>query len=59
MINKPEKYELKLFLFFDYLTKYTLTGMFYIGRQRNQKNVGLSSDIKKFLLKALHFSVVN
>ena len=59
MLNKPDKHGLKLFSLRDYLTKYILNEMPYIGRQGNQKNVGSSSDAIKFLSTPLHFSEVN
>ena len=33
--------------------------MLYIGCQKNQRNVGLSSDVVKFLSTVLHFSGVD
>ena len=59
MVNKPDKYGLKLFLLCDCLAGYTLNGMRYIGLQGNQRNVGLSFKIVKFLSTLLHFSGVN
>ena len=59
MLNKLDKYWLKFFLLCDCLAGYSLTGMPYIGGQGNQRNVGLSSDVVKFLSTLLHFSGIN
>ena len=59
MLNKPDKYGLKLSLLCDCLAGYTFNCMPYIGRQGNQRNVGLLSDVVKFLSTLLHFSGVN
>ena len=59
MLNLPDKYGLKLFLLCYCLPGYTFNGMPCIGRQGNQRNVGLSCDVVKFLSTLLHFSGVN
>ena len=53
MPSKPDKYGMKLFLLCDCLTGYTFNGMPYIGRQGNQRNVGLSADVVKHLSQPL------
>ena len=55
MPSKPEKYGMKLFLLCDCLTGYTFNGKPYLGRQGNQRNVGLASDVK-ILSSPLYFS---
>ena len=55
MLNKLDKYGLKLFLLCNCLADYTFNGMPYIGRQENQRNVGLSSDVK--FLMTRHYCI--
>ena len=38
---------------------YTFNGKPYLGRQGNQRNVGLASDVVKILSSSLHFSGIN
>ena len=59
MPSKPDKYGTKLFLLYDCLTGYTFNGKPYLGRQGNQRNVGLASDVVKILSSPLHFSGIN
>ena len=59
MLNKLDKYGLKLFLLCNCLAGYTFHGMPYIGRPRNERNVGLSSDVVKFLSTLLRLSGIN
>ena len=59
MPSKPDKYEMKLFLLCDCLTGYTFNGKQYLGRQANQRNVGLASDVVKILSSPFHFSGIN
>ena len=59
MPSKPDKYGMKLFLLCDCLTGYTFNGKPYLGRQGNQRNVGLASDVVKILSSPLHFSGIN
>ena len=59
MPSKPDKYRMKLFLLCDCLTSYTFNGKPYLGRQGNQRNVGLASDVVKILSCPLHFSGIN
>ena len=59
MLNKLDKCGLKLSLLCDCLADYRFNGMPYIGRQGNQRDVGLSSDVVKFLSTLLHFSGIN
>ena len=49
MPKKPDKYGMKLLLMYDCLTGYTFNGKPYLGRQGNQRNVGLASDVVKIL----------
>ena len=59
MPSKADKYGMKLFLLCDCLTGYTFNGKPYLGRQGNQRNVGLASDVVKILSSPLHFSGIN
>ena len=59
MPSKPDKYGMKLFLLCDCLTGYTFNGKPYLGRQGNQRNFGLASDVVKILSSPLHFSGIN
>ena len=47
--SKPDKYGMKLFLLCDCLTGCTFNDMPYVGRQGNQRNVGLSADVVKHI----------
>ena len=56
---KPGKYGMKLFLMCDCLTGCTFNRKPYLGRQKNQRNVGLASDAVKILSSPLYFSGIN
>ena len=56
MPKKPDKHGMKLFLMCACLTGYTFNGKPYLGRQGNQRNVGLASDVVKILSSPLYFS---
>ena len=58
MPEKPEKYGMKLLLMCDCLTGYTFNGKPYLGRQGNQRNVGLASYVVKILSSPLYFSEI-
>ena len=59
MLSKLDKYGMNLFLLCGCVSGYTFNGIPYIGRQGQQRNVGLAADTVKTLYKPLYFSVVN
>ena len=59
MPKKPDKNGIKLFLMCDCVTGYTFNGKPYLGRQGNQRNVGLASNGVKILSSPLYFSGIN
>ena len=56
---KPGKCGMKLFLMCDCLTGCTFNRKPYLGRQKNQRNVGLASDAVKIFSRPLNFSGIN
>ena len=59
MPSKPDKYGMKLFLLCCCVAGYTFNGIPYIGRQGQQRNVGLAVNTVKTLCEPLYFSEVN
>ena len=54
-----DKCGMKLFLLCNCVSGYTFNGIPYIGRQGQQRKVGLAADIVKTLCEPLYFSGVN
>ena len=59
MPNKPDKYGMKLFLLCDCASGCTFNGMPYVGREGNERHVGLAEHVVKTLAEPLFNSGVN
>lgn len=59
MPSKPDKYGMKLFLMCDVETAYTFNGLPYVGREGNERCVGLAESVVTKLAEPLHKSGIN
>jgi hypothetical protein len=59
MPSKPDKYGMKLFLLCDCTSGYTFNGMPYVGREGNERHVGLAEHVLKTLQEPLFNFRVN
>ena len=57
--SQPDKYGMKLFLLCDCTTGYTFNGMPYVGREGDERHVGLAEHVVKTLTEPLFNSGVN